>query len=108
MTTELENELETLVLWSCQECHKFGYPPTIFEKMIRKYRAVKAIEKVIDKPEPTHGFDRLKKEGRLDLSAEALILERPKFHKLFTDDLLKIASERLKEHGYKLEIKNND
>ena len=105
MTKELENELEILVLWSCQECHKFGYPPTIFEKMIRKYRAVKAIEKVIDKPEPTSGFNKLRDKVRLDLSAEALILERPKFHKLFTDDLLEKADERLKEHGYELKVK---
>ncbi len=105
MTTELENELKILVLASCQECRTFNYHPTKFEDMIYKRGVVESIKKVVDKTAPTIGFDRLKKEGRLDLSAEALILERPKFHKLFTDDLLEKADERLKEHGYELKVK---
>ncbi len=102
MTTELENELEIIVSESCKECRTFGYPPTIFEDMIRKYGAVKAIKKLINKTEPTAGFDKLKNEGRLDLSAEALILENKNIYKLFTDHELKISRERLIEHGYTL------
>ncbi len=108
MTAELENELKILVLASCQECRTFNYHPTKFEDMIYKYGVVEAIKKVVDKTAPTIGFNRLKEEVRLDLSAEALILKNPKFRKLFTDDLLKIADERLKKHGYELKVKTKD
>ncbi len=107
MTKELEKELKELAFRSCQECCGFGYNPTGFKDMLFKHGAVKAIKLLIDRHQPSDGFTKLWEERRLDLSAEALILERQKFHQLFTPDELKIARKRLKDYEYELQEKND-
>ncbi len=102
MTTELENELKEILLKSCEESEKFGYNAGFFRGKINRDGAVETIKFLIDRPNPSTKFIEFWNDGKLIFSAEALILKHPKFHKLFTDDLLKIARERLIEHGYTL------
>jgi hypothetical protein len=42
----------------------------------------------------TQGFERLRREGRLDLTMEALVL-RPEYASLFTQEELAVASRRI-------------
>jgi hypothetical protein len=57
--------------------------------------------KLLWKTGTSEGFERLKKEGRLDLSMEAVML-RPEFGELFLREELERASGRLAAHGYRL------
>ncbi len=109
MTAELENELEKIVLESIHECQKMGYNTQIFERMIDNLRVVGAIKNLIDRKEPSKGFIKFLSSNNLKFSAEALILENPKFNELFAGtDVVETARKRLEKHGYKLEVKNND
>ncbi len=102
MTKELEEELTKLAFASCKECREFGYKPFIFERMIAENGGRQAIKRLILMKTPSDGFATLWEAGRLDLSAEALIIERPRFHVLFTDAQLKKARRRLEKFEYKL------
>ncbi len=106
MIKELENELKERLLKSCEECEKLGYNAGFFRGKINKDGAVETIKFLIDRPNPSSKFLEFSNDGRLIFSAEALICERPKFHKLFTHALLEKAGERLIEHEYELVIKN--
>jgi hypothetical protein len=46
------------------------------------------------------GFERLKAEGRLDLSMEAIVI-RPEYASLFTPAEIELAHERLIDAGYR-------
>lgn len=48
----------------------------------------------------TDGFQRLLDHDRLDLSVEAVVLDEPQWQRFFTQDELRIASERLTQFGY--------
>jgi hypothetical protein len=47
----------------------------------------------------TEGFQRLKIEGRLDLTVEVLVL-RPEYLGLFNEDERSVAAHRLAEAGH--------
>ena len=100
MTEELERKLKTLTLDFCKQCDQFGYSPTKFKGMIADKGVVQAIREVICSQQVPDGFYRLWKNKRLDLSAEAIIIERSEFHSLFTPTELEIARKRLKEYDY--------
>ncbi len=101
MTKELEEELTKLAFASCKECQEFGYNPTRFKEMLSEHKGRKAITLLIDGRQETSGYTRLYHAGKLELSAEALVLERPRFHVLFTDAQLEKAQKRLESFGYK-------
>jgi hypothetical protein len=48
----------------------------------------------------TEGYTALWERGRLDLTVEALIVENPEFHTLFTEAELRIAEKRLRDYHY--------
>ncbi len=98
MTLELERKLKILALDFCKQCNQFGYRPRKFEHMIADKGVVQAIREVIGTKQIPDGFTRLWERGRLDLSAEALIIERPEFHPLFTPAELATARKRLKDY----------
>ena len=106
MTAELKNELEKIVLESFHECQKMGYSTQIFESMIDNRGVVEAIRNLIDREEPSKGFLKFLRSNNLKFSAEAIINENPKFNELFAGTaVVEKADERLKEYGYKLEVK---
>ncbi len=104
MTQDLETKLKALALDFCKQCSQFGYRPTKFESMIADKGAVQAIKEVINSKEIPEGLTRLWNNKRLDLSAEALVLERPEFHPLFTPAELATARKRLKDYEYELNM----
>ena len=76
-----------------------GYWAGYFLRSVRKDGGLVAARKLLWKNGTSAGFERLKEEGRLDLSMEALIL-KPEFRALFTEEELTRAADRLAEHGY--------
>lgn len=76
-----------------------GYWANYFLRKVRKHAGVWSARDLLHRSGVSPGFERLRKEGRLDLSMEALVI-RPEFRDLFTPDEVAIASDRLAAHGF--------
>ncbi|MCJ7446874.1 MAG: hypothetical protein MUO72_04215 [Bacteroidales bacterium] len=89
-----------------------AYNATRFLKKIRHYGGIEAAKSWLDpkdkdKP-PTQGFIKLKDNGRLDISLEALVLREP-WNKFFTSGELEVAKTRLSHFGYNgIELTNDN
>jgi hypothetical protein len=75
-----------------------GYWASYFLRGIRNNGGADYAHQLLRKG-TTDGFQRLKEEGRLDLTMEALVL-KPEYGELFTDEERKVAAHRLAEAGY--------
>ena len=75
-----------------------GYNATRFLRMVSEHGGVGAAKKLI--PEMSDGFTALWNRERLDLTVEALIIDTPKFHPLFSDAQLAICRKRLEDCEY--------
>lgn len=88
------------------------YNATRFLKKIRHDGGIEAAKtwlnpKNKDKP-PTKGFIKLRDNGRLDISLEALVLRDP-WNKFFTPEELEVARTRLNHFGYNgIELTNSN
>lgn len=76
-----------------------GYWASYFLRGVRNHGGPDYAHQLLRKEGTTDGFQRLKEEGRLDLTMEALVL-RPEYADLFTDEERRVASHRLAEAGY--------
>jgi hypothetical protein len=71
-----------------------GYWANYFLRAVRTHGGRDYARRLLRMQGTTEGFERLKKEQRLDLTMEALVL-RPEYAPLFTDVELSIASRRV-------------
>ena len=78
-----------------------GYWANYFLRSVRANGGLATARDLLWKSGTSKGFERLKKEGRLDLSMEAVML-RPEFRELFSAEEAARASERLAAHGFQL------
>lgn len=79
-----------------------GYTASIFFGMISDRGGLPTAKTLINSPEPSDGYTALYELGRLDLTVEAMVLETPEWHELFTEDELQRAGRRLKQYGYQV------
>jgi hypothetical protein len=77
-----------------------GYWANYFLRSVRIEGGLATARKLLWKSGTSKGFERLKAEGRLDLSMEAVML-KPEFRELFSETELARASDRLLAHGYR-------
>jgi hypothetical protein len=56
---------------------------------------------LINALKPSDGYTHLYERGRLDLTVEAMVVENPKWHPLFTGEELTKAKKRLVDYGYR-------
>jgi hypothetical protein len=77
-----------------------GYTPHIFLDMLGKYGALGTAKQLINRSTPSDGYAALYERGRLDLTVEAVIIDNPQFHELFTAEELQRCRLRLKQYGY--------
>jgi hypothetical protein len=70
---------------------EIGYRPTLFLEMLTREGGL---------PTASEGYTRLWEESRLDLSVEAVVVDNPKWHPLFTEDEIARARARLLKYGY--------
>ena len=96
--TELQFDQAMLDIYSLAG-RETGYWAGYFLRSVRQDGGLQAARKLLWKSGTSEGFERLKAEGRLDLSMEALML-RPEFRELFSAEELAQASDRLAAHGY--------
>ncbi len=81
------------------------------ERMQELYRAGKregrfsaplfeTARRFLHSPDYAPGFTKLWERKRLDLTVEAVILDEPKWHPLFTPEEMEICRKRLRDYGY--------
>jgi hypothetical protein len=75
-----------------------GYRATRFLQKVRRDGGLKAAQYFLRQPGVSAGFLALEKAAKLDLSTEYIVL-RPQFAGLFSDSELRIARQRLLDHG---------
>ncbi len=76
-----------------------GYWANYFLRGVRNKGGLAEAKDLLRKTGTSPGFERLRTEGRIDLSMEALIL-RPEFSPLFSAEELQLARDRLEEAGF--------
>lgn len=94
--TELEQSFDTRVRAALVECHRLGYHPHDFKKMLDNSTAVQLAERLVKSSELQTGLKRLARMGHLDLSVEAVMLE-PEFEALFNPQVRAAAHWRLNQ-----------
>jgi len=78
-----------------------GYHATIFLQMLSDRHGQATAKTLINAARPSDGYEALHRMGRLDLTVEALIVEQPRWHRLFTKEEIDKARDRLEQYGYK-------
>ena len=91
---DVEQQFETAIAAIYPQCAEFKYHPTYLVQLIGDLGGVGAAKALLVKP-PSDGFGRLALEQRLDLSVEALVLNR-QWRELFTETELASARRRLR------------
>jgi len=76
-----------------------GYWASYFLRGVRNHGGPDYAHQLLRQEGTTDGFQRLKEEGRLDLTMEALVL-RPEYTELFSEEERRVAAHRLAEAGY--------
>ena len=76
-----------------------GYRPTYFLQMVTETSGYEAAMHLIYAGKPSDGYTELHSRRRLDLTVEVLVL-RPKWNALFTDEDRTKARKRLEEYGF--------
>ncbi|MEE4201702.1 hypothetical protein [Erythrobacter sp.] len=77
-----------------------GYNATIFLQMLSDTNGRRTTKALINAAKPSDGYTALYMRERLDLTVEALVIEDPRWHALFTEVELKRALRRLKDYCY--------
>jgi hypothetical protein len=73
------------------------------QRSVEADEVIEFVERLVTQKEPSRGFGYLKDAGRLNLSAEALVVDESKpYHSMFSQDAVEAALERLAEHGFTL------
>ena len=75
------------------------YNATRFLQLVSDNGGLRAAKQLIAVDGGTYGFEVLWEHGRLDLSVEALVLEK-EFRQLFTDEEITLCKTRLIKYGY--------
>jgi len=77
------------------------YTASIFFNMLNERGGLPTAKYLINSNTPSEGYTRLYELGRLDLTVEAVVVEEPRWHSLFTTEELAKARKRLADYGYK-------
>jgi hypothetical protein len=76
-----------------------GYPATRFLSMVSRDGGYETARYLIHSPKVSDGYTALWELKRLDLTVEAVIVENPKWHALFTANEIEICRKRLADYG---------
>lgn len=101
MPTELEIEFHRAMEEIYQRAQdEAGYNAKLFRQMVADHGGVEAARRLINASQVSDGYTALWERKRLDLTMEAMLIGKPKFHPLFTEADLYICRKRLKDYGY--------
>jgi hypothetical protein len=77
------------------------YNASIFFRVLHERGGLETAKYLINSHSPSEGYTRLYELGRLDLTVEAVVVDEPRWHSLFTAKELAKARKRLANYGYK-------
>jgi hypothetical protein len=77
-----------------------GYNATIFLQMISERGGVRTAKALINATRSSDGNTHLYERGHLEITVEAVVVENPKWHGLFTPEEIARARKRLKDYRY--------
>lgn len=77
-----------------------GYTASVFFNMLMQNGGLATAKFLVNSRDVSTGYTSLYERGRLDLTAEATILDNEKWHSLFTAEELQRAAKRLQSYGY--------
>src|SRR5260370_11589791 len=77
-----------------------GYAATNFLQMLSDRGGLDTAKYLINSPKESDGYTALCLRNRLDLTVEAMVVENPRWHVLFTSEELAKARALLKKYGY--------
>ncbi len=104
---QLINELHRAMLKIYDESKTIGYTPSKFRQMVANEGGLQTAKKLIGSKQLSDGFAELAQLGRLDLTVEALVLQK-KYRPLFNEAELEIARERLVQLGFDIVADSDD
>ena len=98
--TGLEREFD-LAMMDIYNHAKFeaGYKATRFLKMLQVHGGIETAQILLHSTHVSDGYTALWERGRLDLTVEALILQK-KWYPIFSDQEREIARNRLEDYKY--------
>ena len=99
---QLIDDLHKAMLKIYDDSKAVGYTPSKFRQMVANEGGLNTAKKLINSKQLSDGFTKLEELGRLDLTVEALVLQR-KYRPLFNNEELYIAKDRLMQLGYDVE-----
>lgn len=99
--TNLEKQFGAAMLEIYQRAKsEAGYTASIFFKMLADRGGLDTAKYLINASKPSDGYTNLYERERLDLTVEAMVIENPKWHELFSSEELAKARKRLSEYHY--------
>src|SRR5882672_6016841 len=95
LKSEFDEEMLQIYQRALSEAH---YKATRFLAMLNEHRGLETARLLIHSPTVSEGYTALWERKRLDLTVEAVIHDKPKWHPLFTQDELNICVRRLTDY----------
>ena len=83
------------------------YNANVFLQMVSDRGGLDTAKYLINSSKVSDGYTALYERGRLDLTVEAMVIENPKWHDLFTSEELAKARLRLRDYQYTLKGSGN-
>lgn len=77
-----------------------GYNASLYLQMLHRHGGLGTAKQLINSPNVSQGYARLHELGFLNLTVEALVVENPQWHHLFSAEELDRARRRLREYHY--------
>lgn len=78
------------------------YPANVFYRMLNDHGGVDTAKRLINAPNQSDGYAELYLRNRLDLTVEAIVVDNPRWHALFTPEEIEKARVRLRANKYKI------
>ena len=76
------------------------YNATRYLTMLTEHGGIETARLLLNSNRGADGYTALWERGRLDLSVEALVFDNPRFHPLFSEDVIDAARVRLAQYRY--------
>lgn len=107
MTENLEAKFHQEMVNIYHAAANLGYRPSYFLQMVTEHGGVAAAKRLLQAAQHQSGLTRLYELGRLDISAENLVLQ-DRWKTLFSEQERQKARERLRDYGFDPSIQRQD
>ena len=96
----IERKFHAALLAAYNRSKDVGYNANIFIQMLQSRGGLLTAKSLINSPKPSDGYTALYELGHLELTVEAIVIDHPEWHELFTEEELAMARKRLADYRY--------